>query len=368
MSQLLAERRSALKADTGSIWDRSHPFAAALCKPWFPRTALAAFVVHALGLAFGITVMVRNGAVYGQHLRLTIVGAGDADAASCISALGLMRDGCLDPLGSPAMATWTRNGASLTASYSLRFSINGWYLVSKIGGNCSGQPPARFVTEISPDGISWKKMSASSYRWTWAGMQLIEKATQFNERPLKLQCAASVQPKSNVHEFDVRPPLFWGVARVATGILQLLMVAMMIACAIGESELHGRSIASPIWAACAVIDATSALIYLRSGGTFVGIALVSAALAGQAAGFAVALALDERYVRLWCGAGGPLVLVALAVHYGGRVDLLVGSSIGLENRGMWESLFLTAIFLTASCQRMQSRRHAEEFVAEDRRR
>ena len=63
-----------------------------------------------------------------------------------------------------------------------------------------------------------------------------------------------------------------------------------------------------------------------------------------------------------------MVLLVLVAHYEGRVELLLGSSLGLENRGLWESIFLTVVFLTASQQRQRSHRCAEDLVAEDRRR
>ena len=337
--------------------------------PWVPRLAFAAALVHAASLAAGIAVIARNGAAQGQQLRLTVLGGSSKEEVACIAALGIMRDGCLDPVGTPPPAAATRSATSLTTTFPQPFAINGFYLVPETRGNCSGRPPARFVAEVSEVGATWARLGASSRRWTWAGFTVDDDRTDANSEPrISRQCAAAVEARANAHEFDLRPPLSWGAARVAAGTLQLAMVALMLACIAAGDELRGRHIAALVWAASAVIDAVAALVHVASGRAYGGIALVSAALAVQAAGFAVALARDERNLRLWCGTGGPMVLLVLVAHYEGRVELLLGSTLGLENRGLWESIFLTVVFLTASQQRQRSHRCAEDLVAEDRRR
>jgi hypothetical protein len=357
------------QTSTGSIWDTSHPFAAALCKPWFLWTiaAITASITANLHLSLGL--ILRDGRTPGRHLRLVVPplpGGGVGGGAPVALDFGPMLDGCTDPLGAPARASLLANGSSLSASYAGRFEMNGWWyqpaeaVAASVRSGAAVPATARIRVEVSEDGATWAAVGAAAHTWTWSG------AAALHDHDGPTGSGAPCGDGGRLRCFDMRPPLALSAARLGTVLCFFALLVALMAAARTRRQMWGRWVCAAAWVAVLAIDATAAAAHLAAGRR--SLAAVTAAFAAFDGAFAGAFAAAEQRVRFWCGANGALAFLAVAAHYIhlGRPDLILGSSGGVLNRGLWEGAGLFFVYAASFIQRVRSRRRADEIVTRDR--
>ena len=218
--------RALARAASGSVWDTSQPFAAALCKAWMPSLLAAVLLAILASTAAQLYIALDGRPAAGRRFRFTALearGAPGLPAASTgLAAMGLTVNGCGDALNKlGAKLTFGPGAAQVTLTFPERVTANGWWFLTRavsvssaVEATAEAAPesaagaaaeaagdPVRFVLEQSDDtedgdaacaaranssvpssvpssvgaaaacgGMgNWTVIAGSSCTWTWAG-------------------------------------------------------------------------------------------------------------------------------------------------------------------------------------------------------
>jgi len=158
------------QAGLSSVWDDTHPFTAALFKPWTPFV-VSAYILYILA-DFAVTVymVAEDRRVLARHFRFTALETRDPSRGvrgPGISGLGVVRKQdrpltLLAPVDRRAVSN-----ASHTISFAEPVWMNGWWFETSFGP--AGDDPVRFRLDSSLDGVVWSQVGSSGVVWTWGG-------------------------------------------------------------------------------------------------------------------------------------------------------------------------------------------------------
>ncbi len=340
----------------GAVWDTSHPFAAALCKPWMWVLALILCSSISFNMTIGVSLIQKNGLNTGKILRFTAVdGMGPG-----ISSLGFLRDGC-SYLSRSLTQSEIITDQTLTVSYADEFSMNGWWI--SIPLDSIEKTPSRFFVEFSEGGDRWEKFGSSSYLWTWSGSVVFFDGNFQISQPSQ-QVKTYIKDQEMVVEFDMRLPWIWCYAKCLTNTVLILMTLSSFIASHTKNQMQGRVVCAFFWFVLHVLEMLVCIGYISSGEP--ALAILSGIFSASDLIYALTLAYFENVFRQLNGLCGALFLGAVLAHYFylESAHLIIGDYFGFENRGVYEGVGLLMLSLSGSFFRLQSRRRASQVMSE----
>ncbi len=345
----------------GAVWDTSHPFAASLCKPWIWLLTVILFSSITYNLIIGIQVMAKNGLYTGKSLRFTALDSVHGSGVG-ISSLGFLRDGCSYSSRSISKSERVSN-RTLTVSYADEIAMNGWWISIPLAS--IERIPHRFYVEVSGGGAieNWEKIGSSSYLWAWSGSVIFFDGRFDLSRPPK-QTKRYIRDQHLVVEFDMRLPWIWCCAKYLTSIFLILMTVSAFIASHTKNQMRGRVVCALIWFALHIVEMLVCIGYLYSGED--ALAILSGIYSASDFIYAIMLTHYEHIFRQLNGLCGALFVGAVVTHYLylDSPHLVIGEHFGFENRGAFEGIGLIMLSLSGYIFRFQSRRRAEQVMAE----
>jgi hypothetical protein len=344
----------------GAIWDTSHPFAAALCKPWVSVLTVILFASITFNLGLGVNLMRKNALHTGQNIRFTAV---DDHSVAGISSFGFLNDACSHK--SLSILHWQSqniNKKELTVTFAEEFSMNGWWVSIPLAS--IDQFPTRFYVEISGwTNDSWTKVGSSSFFWTWSGSVTFFEGS-FNVSQPSQSVKTYVQGQEMVVEFDMRLPWIWCYAKGFSNTMLIFMTVSVSAASYLKRQMQGRFLCAFFWLMVHFVELLACLGYLYIGQT--ALAMLSGVFSASDLIYAFMLAFHEKFYRQLNGVCGSLFFGAVVAHYLylDSPQQVIGCCLGFENRGVVEGIGLLMLSFSGYMARMYSRRSAEQVIAE----
>jgi hypothetical protein len=172
---MVLDRRNLLRdamADCsgGGAFETSDPASSIFCTQWIAAPLLLCAVILIWNKLFAcLRLLMDDSKCTGRHFRFTPLELrGDSSAVISepgIGGFGLLRNGC----GLHSAATHA-DGASLLADLGEEVGINGWWLTTL--DHAVARDPVRFMVDVSRDGETWARCSASRFDAVFARDQL----------------------------------------------------------------------------------------------------------------------------------------------------------------------------------------------------
>ena len=341
----------------GAIWDTSHPFAAALCKPWISLLTIVVLASISTNLALGVLAMAQNSMHEGSALRFTALDGSNAS----IRSLGFLRDSCAFE-SRVLPSTVARSAGALSVSYGQRISLNGWWFSIPLAS--ASLTPKRFVVELW-NGEVWRQVGSSSFQWTWSGLVLFFNGL-FDVGNRHASAQTQVRDGELVVEFDMRLPGMWRYAKWITNLSLLSMAVAMVFVSRTKRQLQGRWYCAFFWLVAHVMELVACIVYTGAGET--ALALVSGIFAVSDLIYSLSLAFYESAYRHVNGLCGALYFGGVVAHYLylDAPGMICGGYLCFDNRGIVEGFGLAMLCVSALVSRAASRREAERVIAEFR--
>ena len=347
----------------GAIWDTSHPFAAAMCKPSVSAVAFIVAGFLAANLMIGANKIRANNVRFGSKLRFTALdGLGNVPVR--VDSLGFLLDGCAQHSHLLSHSRETSN-ISITVSYNETFAMNGWWVSLPLLSPKAA--PTRFSVEIwhrGPDS-GWTQVGSSSVLWTWSGSIVFYDGEFDISKPPQL-VRTTVRSQNVVVEFDMRLPWIWTYTKWICNLNLILMTVLIQVVSFLKRQMQARWVCAFFWLVAHVVEILACAGYAYTGET--ALAIVSGIFSLSDIVYAIAVAYFERYFRHVNGLCGFLFVGAVAAHYTylQAPQQMFGCYFGLENRGVMEGISLILMSLSAWVFRANSRRSAERVIAVSR--
>ena len=234
------------QAAAGCVWDTSHPFAAALCKPWLPATLCFLVVVLCLNLLMTALMIADDNAVVGRRFRFTALQRRDGGkplrvGSAGIAAFGIInRRSCLIN-GPPDLKQLTtgqnlsfynssvdtfEDGATVTITFPAPTIMTGWWFQTVDGP--SNADPVRFTLEASTDldVDTWTTVGASEVLWTWAGTLAFRTGLH-----------STREERGTFERFDTSLPWPWSVPHVLATLCYLIMCLLLLVASVTQNQM-----------------------------------------------------------------------------------------------------------------------------------
>ena len=283
-------------AAVGSVWDTSHPIAAALCKPYVPLIVAIGFLFLVLGFVLSLTTIVQGNSWNGIHFRFSALKARSGLPAKQpgINSFSLMRGGC-STLFDSLHSNLTVANNTITISFLESVTANGWWF--QTSDYNIDKDPVQFFIEASNDsnGSSWSIVGSSTYKWTWDG-QLDMVHGPFDTPTERLQHVM----------FDLRVPWIWCVSKICFYLLLMGMAVHVIACTLIKRQLRAILGVSWCYGILSVIELVAFIGYLVQG--HITLAAISGVFTLIDFGFSIVFTFAQKYARYYCGISGALYL------------------------------------------------------------
>jgi hypothetical protein len=343
-------------AAVGSVWDTSHPFAAVLCKQYFPICLSIGFLLLVLGFVLSLTTTVSDNVWNGIHFRFSAlkVRSGSTAIQPGIKSFGLMRSQCLT-IFDDLQPNITVTNATITMSFPESVIADGWWF--QTSDSDIDVDPVQFYLEASNDhdGSSWNIVGSSTYLWRWSGQ--LEMAHGFFETPTD---------RSHDVLFDLRLPWIWCVSKISTYVLLMGMVVNVLVCTLIKRQLRARWGIALCYCVISVVELLATIGYLVQG--HAALATISVVFTIVDFGFSVVFIYAEKYARHYCGIAGTIYVGTIIVE--GYAFRKPGNNLKIsldlfENRGLVEGFGLILLSSSAALMRHRSRHHANSIVAQD---
>ena len=348
----------------GAIWDTSHPFAAALCKPWISVLIFLTSASIMFNLGLGANIIRMNALHTGNSLRFTAL-----DNRSGINSLGFLRDSCShESLTLEQRQSRNSINTVITVSYAEEFTMNGWWISVPLAS--TDRFPSRFYVEISsvPSDFSrtnenWKKVGSSSFFWTWSGSVLFFEGSFNLSRPSQ-EVKTYIKGQEMVVEFDMRLPWIWSYAKWGSNIALICLTVSVSATSYLKRQMQGRWWCAFFWFIAHIVELLACIGYACTGQT--ALAILSVIFCASDLIFAFMLAFHEKYFRQLNGVCGSLFFGAVITHYLylESPQEIFGCYYGFENRGIFDGIALLMLSCSGYMARMYSRRSAKQVIAE----
>jgi hypothetical protein len=353
-----------LQTPVGAIWDTSHPFAAALCKPWISVLICFTFAALMFNLVLGVDLMRKNALHTGNSLRFTAL-----DNRSGISSLGFLTDSCSqESLSLQQTQSQNFTNTVITVSYAEEFTMNGWWVSVPLAS--VDRFPTRFYVEISrvASGFGgsneiWTKVGSSSYFWTWSGSVLFFEGSFDLSQPSQ-EVKTYVKGQEIIVEFDMRLPWIWRYAKWASNLTLISLTISVSATSYLKRQMQGRWLCACFWFIVHIVEFLACIGYSCTGQT--ALALLSGIFCISDLIFAFILAFHEKWFRQLNGVCGSLFFGAVVAHYLYLESPreIIGCYLGFENRGVIDGIGLLMLSCSGYMARMYSRRSAEHIISE----
>ena len=349
------------RAADGSIWDTRYPFAALLCKRWFPQLLCFIILILLSTLAAYLSLSLQGNIVQGYRFRFTALALRNGQMVNSsgpgIVSLGFTKDSCGDDFQHLAFNKTVGRDGKLLISFAEPVTMNGWWF--ETGNDSPEADPVSFTLERSTlsTGDDWELTGASSFTWAWSGAVKWDSGIYH-----------TTTIRNATERFDLGVPWIWKIHRVSCSSTYLATAISILFATATKHHLKAKWIAIILCFVTALMNGIACIFYciwaqwqigFVAGGCF----LIDAALP-------VTLLVAERYLLFWIGAAGLGYPILNFVHYLVLLQMprgLVGDrGIGfVRNFGLLEGSGYFCLFLFAHITRLKNRRDAMNIIKPD---
>ena len=344
---------------SGSVWDTSHPIAAALCKKWCHSIIIVYTAFLLLCLTNVLKISLQDNAVSGHHYKYSLHSAEKRQFLdfflnnSEINYMGLLMNGCEIEL--PKSCHLSQGMRTMTLSCAESILMNGWWFeTSKTAMNLSYS--ARFSLEVCDVSelykcTKWTKIGSSSVAWIWWG------------KPIMTDGWYLINQRSR---FDLSVPWMWPLSNICTCVAEVTVCVFLLLILIKKDRMRTKTV---IWVGCCVV---SAIQLMSSVGYYLtmhpALAFFSAGNALFYCGLAMVTKLSEHLFRHFCAFAGIGLISWQAIHnYAFFRDYQVNyfDESALQNPFFVIPVPLLLFSIVSTVSRFHSRFMAQRIVSDD---
>ena len=349
-------------AADASIWDMSHPFAAAMCKPWIPYLLLCILIAIFVNLGTSIHEIFRHDDIEGFHFRIRLADIPESmpyDIASMIHSFGILRGGeCFDGSYSNSMdSEMTVKNSSMMRSYKERKRMQKWWFIAS--NETTAEYPLKIFLERSNDdaGTAWDVVGGLGAIWTWsADMMWTPDPPHINLK------------KTQIHFMETSLPWILEASQLAFDIWGALGFSTLFALCFTKYQMRGR------WLTAIVVCGYATIHILLHCACISAeqypLAITSIFFSAVELLFSYMLIFKEKKLLLTFSISGLLVIMIVGVHYVFLVHNATGffgAYFGFENQGVWSGASLVSISITAYITRERSILQSKHIIERDQR-